>query len=210
MATKLADLSIRGFQERLAGPDPTPGGGCAAALAAMNGAALAAMVARLTAAKEKFAAVRPLMAEIEAEAVAASEAFRDDLEADAASYDAVAEAMKMPKGTDEEKRLRKGAIEEGLRGATEVPRRVAHRCLDLLESLPDLAREGNPNAASDVGVAGLMLYAALRGALLNVDTNLAGLSDGAYVAELRKEEATLLERGGRLSAEIEREVRQRI
>lgn len=204
------EMTVQQFADRLAGSDPTPGGGCAAALAAMHGAALAAMVARLTAAKEKFAAVRPLMNEIETEATAAMAAFAVDLDADAAAFDAFSTAMKMPKGTDEEKGARKAAMQAALREATEVPRRVAKRSVDLLESLPALARDGNPNAVSDVGVAGLLLHAALRGALLNVDTNLSGIEDGAWIAEVRREETVLMEAGGRLSSEIEREVRKRI
>ncbi len=205
-----SEMTIQGFCEKLASSEPTPGGGCAAALAAMNGASLAAMVSRLTASKEKYAAVRPMMEEIEKEASAALIAFSADLDADARAFDLVSAAMKMPKSTDEEKAVRTAAIQTALREATEVPRRVAVRSRELLASLPALAREGNPNAASDVGVAGLLLYAALRGALLNVDINVSGLKDDVYVSAVRKEEATLLEEGGRLAAEIENEVRHRI
>jgi len=205
-----AEKTIAEFCQQLSSADPTPGGGCASALAAMNGASLASMVAKLTASREKYAAVRPLMAEIDQEATASLAAFARDLDSDAKAFDAVSVAMKMPKTTDEEKASRKAAVQTALRGATEVPRGVALRCLDLLGYLPDLAREGNPNAASDVGVAGLLLYAALRGALLNVDINVSSLEDAAYAGDVRKEESRILEEGGRLAAEIEHEVRKRI
>jgi formiminotetrahydrofolate cyclodeaminase len=205
----LSDLTVRAYLERLASPDPTPGGGCAAALSAQQGAALIAMVAGLTTEKERFADVRPYMQQVSAEAKEAMAAFGADFEADAAAYEAVLAAMKLPKGDDAEKAARTTAVQAALRGAAEVPRRVALRCHELLEELPELASKCNPNAASDVGVAALLLHAALRGALLNVDTNAASLTDGAYVQEVRKEESRLLESAARLAADAERGIRSR-
>ena len=205
----LAELSLRDYLARLSSADPTPGGGCAAALSAQQGAALISRVASLTASKERFADVRPYMEQVAGEAREAMAAFESDFEADAVAYDAVLEAMKLPKGTDAEKAARARAIEDGLRAAAEVPRRVARRCHELLEELPELATKCNPNAASDVGVAALLLHAALRGALLNVDINVAGLEDGAYVQEVRKQESTLLESSARLAADAELAIRSR-
>ena len=47
--------------------------------------------------------------------------------------------------------------------------------MDLLNTLEDLARKGNGNAASDVGVACLLASAAVKGALFNVEINVASL-----------------------------------
>ena len=47
--------------------------------------------------------------------------------------------------------------------------------MDLLNVLEDLATRGNANAASDVGVASLLASAAVKGALFNVDINVASL-----------------------------------
>jgi formiminotetrahydrofolate cyclodeaminase len=50
-----------------------------------------------------------------------------------------------------------------------------------------LAAKGNPSAASDAGVGGLLLYAGMKGAALNVEINLGGLKDQDFNARTRKE-----------------------
>ncbi len=51
---KLSEHTLRAFIHELASDSPAPGGGSVAALAAALGAALTAMVARLTVGKEKY------------------------------------------------------------------------------------------------------------------------------------------------------------
>jgi glutamate formiminotransferase/formiminotetrahydrofolate cyclodeaminase len=46
----------------------------------------------------------------------------------------------------------------------------------VLELTDQLVNEGNPNSVSDAGVAGEMALAAVRGACMNVQINLAGFS----------------------------------
>jgi formiminotetrahydrofolate cyclodeaminase len=48
---------------------------------------------------------------------------------------------------------------------------------ELLNVLPDLASTGNGNAVTDVGVAGLLVSAACKGALFNVEININSLPD---------------------------------
>ena len=43
-----------------------------------------------------------------------------------------------------------------------------------------VAERGNPNAASDAGVAALLAAAALEGGALNVQINLGSIKDEAY------------------------------
>ena len=67
--------------------------------------------------------------------------------------------------------------------------RTARAAARLLAALPELAEKGNPNAASDVGAAALLLDACAEGALLNVGINLSGIEDAALVAEMQRETA---------------------
>ena len=60
-----------------------------------------------------------------------------------------------------------------------------------------VAAFGNPNAASDVGVALELLVAGERGARLNVEINLGSVKDAAYAESIRRRIANL-------SAECER------
>jgi len=207
--TNFAKLAVEDFLGSLGAETPTPGGGTAAAMAGAMGAALAEMVARLTLSKEKYAAshdaVRPIL---EAGSLAREEFVtlsREDSEA----YDAVVAARRLPKDTDEQKAARAHAIALANRRATEVPMRTARAAARLLAALPELAEKGNPNAASDVGAAALLLDACCEGALLNVGINLSGIEDPALVAEMQRETAVLQEASQRFRSHVVASVRKR-
>jgi formiminotetrahydrofolate cyclodeaminase len=93
-------------------------------------------------------------------------------------------AMRMPKNTDEEKRSRDKALEEGYKKATLVPFNTAEMCVKVLEQLCEVVEIGNPNSASDVGVGALMAYAGFEGAVLNVRINLPSIKDDKFKNDL--------------------------
>jgi formiminotetrahydrofolate cyclodeaminase len=206
--TDFAQHSLEAFLNALASDAPTPGGGTAAAMAGAMGAALAQMVSGLTLAREKYAAsheaIRPIA---EASAVARAEFVRLARE-DSEAYDEVVGARRMPKETVEEKAARAERIALSNRRATEVPMRTARAAVRLLATLPELAEKGNPNAASDVGAAALLLDAAVEGALLNVGINLSGIEDDAFAAQMQKETADLQEEAQRLRSQVVAVVRR--
>jgi formiminotetrahydrofolate cyclodeaminase len=200
--TDFGQLPLDEFFEALRSEAPTPGGGTAAAAAGAMGAALAEMVARLTLSREKYAAsheaVRPIA---EAAALARAEFVRLARE-DSDAYDGVVGARRLPKDTGEQKAARAEAIARANRRATEVPMLTARAAVRMLAALPDLAEKGNPNAASDVGAAALLLDAAAEGALLNVGINLSGIEDAELVSELQRETADLQEEAQRLRSQV--------
>ena len=169
------DLTLDEFQTHLASDNATPGGGTAAAIALGQAAALTEMVASLTLGKEKWQS--GWEAAETARAVAghimlrAGELANEDSEA----FDSVVAGFKMPKSTEEEKDARRQSIRLATLHAAEVPLATSQHGMDLLNVLADLATHGNGNAASDVGVASLLASAAVKGALFNVDINLASL-----------------------------------
>jgi formiminotetrahydrofolate cyclodeaminase len=207
--TDFAQLSLERFLAALASDAPTPGGGTAAAAAGAMGASLAEMVAQLTLSKEKYAAsheaVRPIA---EAGTLARSE-FLSLAREDSGAYDEVVAARRMPRGTDEEKAARLRRIADANRNAAEVPMRTARAAVRLLAALPELAEKGNPNAASDVGAAALLLDACVEGALLNVGINLSGIEDSNFVADMQAETAILQEQSQRLRSQVVALVRGR-
>ena len=79
-----------------------------------------------------------------------------------------------------------------MRAATEVPLETMRVCQQALRGAVIVAAAGNPNAKSDVGVAVELLMAGLRGARMNVDINLASLSDAAYVSRVTEERDALV------------------
>ena len=179
--------SVRDLLASFRSGDPTPGGGSAAALAGAIGASLFAMVAGLP-------KNRATTAEDAARLTAAGDrctALADELstliDTDAASYDLVMAAYRKPKGTDEEKAARSAAIQDAMREAIAAPLAVMRACAAAAEQGVVVARLGNPSAASDGQVGFELLGAALRGAKLNVDTNLGSVKDADYVARIKKE-----------------------
>lgn len=206
--TDFADLPVRKFLDDLASSAPTPGGGTAAAIAGAMGAALAEMVTALTLAREKYASAHEAMRLIAQAAAAARRELLALASEDAEAYDGVVSARRLPKDTEEQKAHRDERISRANRRAAEVPMRTARAAGSLLERIPELAEKGNPNAASDAGAAALLLEAAVQGALANVEINLPGNPDTAFVNEMRAEALQLQSGAERLRSQALERVRK--
>lgn len=165
------------FLDQLAAATPTPGGGSAAAHTAAVGAALVAMVARLTSGKKKYVDVQERMFEI----IDLAEDLRSKLNQagldDSAAFDQVMEAFRLPKNTEEEKQLRDQAIEKATIHAAEIPLQVAQMALEVMNLAFEVAKSGNINAISDAASGLFFAKSALNSAGLNVRTNTLGISD---------------------------------
>jgi formiminotetrahydrofolate cyclodeaminase len=187
---KLAALA-RSFVDAVAAPSATPGGGSVSAFAAALAAALGQMVSGLSRKKKSHVVhVDRLSEHLEAlrkEADALTEAIDDD----AAAYDAVMAAFKMPHGDADETAQREQAIQSTTKGAAEVPLKVAERAVALFERLGQLEAIAAASMKSDLMVARLMAEAGARGAIANVEINLHGITDEAYVTAKRHAITTL-------------------
>jgi formiminotetrahydrofolate cyclodeaminase len=106
---------------------------------------------------------------------------------DSAAYGGVAQAMKLPKSTDDQKRERTERIQAALLAASRVPLEVAKTSRRLLDACERGIAKSTPATASDIGVGALMAEAALRGASLNVMINLASVKDPAQVKALSED-----------------------
>ncbi len=198
----LASLS-ESFVDELAAGTPTPGGGSAAAYAGAMGAALVAMVARLTVGKKKYLAVQNQMQVI----IERAEALRVDLQAavtrDAEAYQAVMAAMKLPNGAPSPDQARCQAIEKATLVAAQVPLEVAQKAVSVLELALEVVAKGNLNAMSDGGSAAVLAGSALRIAGLNVRTNIPMLQDRAAAEQLLADLSALEARAAILQNRIQ-------
>lgn len=194
--------TFREFRAALASDAPTPGGGTASAAAGAMGASLVSMVLGLTLSKEKYAAVADELRPIAEEAERAGARLAALMDEDAAAFDGMVAARKLPKETDDEKAARSRAMQDAAKRAAEVPMETARCAAMLLSRVPLVAEKGNPNAASDAGVAALFLASAAEGALLNVGINLGSISDSAFVGAMEKETASLSADVERLRAQV--------
>jgi glutamate formiminotransferase/formiminotetrahydrofolate cyclodeaminase len=69
-------------------------------------------------------------------------------------------------------------MEQASLEAARVPLRTAEACLEVMRIATMAARNGNVQAVTDAGVAGVLAAAAAEGALLNVQINLKSLAEG--------------------------------
>ncbi|UCH78486.1 MAG: cyclodeaminase/cyclohydrolase family protein [Candidatus Coatesbacteria bacterium] len=180
------DDTIKDFTTTLASSAPVPGGGSVAAVLGALGASLFAMVAEITMAKKKPEDKTPIE-EALATLAPLGGRFLELIDEDAAAFEKVMAAFKMPKDDEEKQSARKAAIEEAVIGAAEVPGETADAALAALEAGRALAELGAKSAISDIACGALCLEAAARGAAYNIQINLAGL-EGAD-ARSRFEEA---------------------
>ena len=177
MTQRLNDLAVSDLVARLATSDPVPGGGSASALAGAMAAALVEMVVALTTGRPPAADHEPALARIGTSAAELRAELLRLAEADAEAYAAVVAARRMPKDTERERADRQARITASVRDATRAPLEVMRRSGEALALAEPLAAIGNRNAVSDVGVAGILAAAAIRGAAMNVEINLPSLPE---------------------------------
>lgn len=194
----LCRSTLEEFGERLAAATPTPGGGSAAALAGSLSAALVEMVCGLTIGKEAYRDHEAALSVMRDRARTLRHDLLTMVDRDAEAYDGVMAAIRMPKATDAEKAARREAMGRANMAATETPLATAEACAALMGLSRDLVAKGNRNALSDIGTAGMLAEAGLRGALMNVRINLPGLADAVRAAAIRDRARDLETEGDRL------------
>jgi glutamate formiminotransferase/formiminotetrahydrofolate cyclodeaminase len=183
MNEHLVERTLRVFSDELASSAAVPGGGSAAAYAGALGAALTAMVGRIAERKETSEATTSLIAEADNLRVD----FLRLVDDDSAAFASVAQAMKLPKATDAEKKVRKERLQSALLGASRVPLEIAKTSRRLLELCERVVERAATATVSDIGVGAWMAEAALEGAALNVMINLASITDAAQVKALSED-----------------------
>src|SRR5712692_1545935 len=109
--------SLGDFAELVAASTPTPGGGSVAAYCGVLASSLGQMVCNLTIGKQKYAEAAPRLIEIKARLEQLSSRLRELVAEDAASFEAVLRAYRLPKATDEQKSERAEQIQIALGGA---------------------------------------------------------------------------------------------
>jgi formiminotetrahydrofolate cyclodeaminase len=198
----LGNLKITKFLEKTAEGTAVPGGGSIAALNAALSASLSEMVANLTIGKKGYEAVQKEMKEIRKTASKLRIKLVKDIDRDAAAYNEVMKAFKMPKNTENQQDRRNKAIQSGLKNASLVPLSVARDTFSIMDLTAKVIRKGNKNAVTDGVVAALAARAAVLGALYNVKTNLNFIEDHQFRKEMTKEVKSMESRVVRKEKEI--------
>ena len=184
---KLVDYTVKGFTEELASSSPAPGGGSTAAIEGSFGASLVSMVCELTLSNSKYEQHWQRAEEIKKEAELYRERLLQIVDEDTEAFNLVSRAFAMKKDTDEEKALRREAIQNGLKECCLPPLDVMRNSYDVLKLVERLLDSYNTSTASDLGTGVVSLRAACFGAYFNVLINVGGIKDEAFVTEKKKE-----------------------
>jgi methenyltetrahydrofolate cyclohydrolase len=193
---------LDGYLEALASARPTPGGGSAATIVAAAGAALVAMVARLTLANAKYAAKRSEAERLIAQADARRLELLEARTTDEKAYQRVVAAQALPRATDEEKSQRTAHVQAALAHAAVAPLAAATLSLAVLILAREAVDLENEHLASDVGCAAEFAAAGLAASAYNVRVNHRYLRDPQFVAQQAAELRALEEAGQGLLAEV--------
>ncbi|SFQ44685.1 formiminotetrahydrofolate cyclodeaminase [Lachnospiraceae bacterium XBB1006] len=198
----MKDMTLEAFCALTESNEPAPGGGSVAALAGALAASLAGMVANLTMGREKYADVEDEMKVMEASASALSKELLDGILKDSESFNVYMDALKLPKGTDEEKAARREAMQEGLKAAAIVPLENAKLAYEAMDYAELAVKKGNPNAVTDGKTAMMMARTAVLAAGYNVKINLESIKDEEFVAKMRAEIESIEENAIRREKEL--------
>lgn len=206
--SKLMDMTCAAFANETASESPAPGGGSISAYMGALGAALGTMVANLSSHKPGW---DDRWEEFSKYAVVGQK-IKDELlwlvDEDTQSFNKIMNAFGLPKGTDEEKAIRRQAIEEATKYATEIPFKTVQRSFDVFALCEAMVETGNPNSVTDAGVGALCAKAAVTGAYFNVRINAATLQDKEFAADIVKKAYEYVEKAAALEAKIVKRVEE--
>lgn len=200
---RLSAMSLESFADLLSTATPAPGGGSVAAYCAALSAALTAMVSNLTINKKGYESVQdkvhqlaPSAQEIKLQALQLTDEDTD-------AFNAMMEASRLPKKTEEEIALREKKLAEAMKQVIIVPLNTIEVAYQALELADEIARIGNTNALSDAGTAALTALTAVKSAYYNVQINLPQIEDKTFKEEIQNKALNLLKQSETLASQIE-------
>ena len=199
---KLVDYTIKDFAEETAGESMAPGGGSISAYVGALGVSLGTMVANLSAHKagwdDKW--------EFYSEWAEKGQAYKNKLlflvDEDTNAFNKIIDGFRLPKGSSEEKQIRKEAIENATKYATEIPFEVMKTACDSMEVMKIMIEEGLQTSLSDAGVGALCARTAVIGAYFNVRINAKDIKDRLFAEDILKRAKTVHDQAISIEKEI--------
>lgn len=183
---KLIDLTLSSFADETAAESMAPGGGSISAYVGTLGVALGTMVANLSGHKKEW---DHRWKEFSDWAIKGQQ-YKNKLlllvDEDTNAFNKIIDGFRMPKDTDEQKKLRAEAIEEATKYATQVPFTVMETAYQSMEVMQAMLKDGMQTSLSDSAVGILCAKAAVTGAYFNVKINAKDIKDRAFAEDILK------------------------
>jgi glutamate formiminotransferase/formiminotetrahydrofolate cyclodeaminase len=181
---RLIDMNLKKFMDETASESPAPGGGSISAYMGALGAALGTMVANLSSHKRGWDDRWKLFSDWAEKGKVIHDELLKLVDEDTDAFNRLMETYSLPGKSEEEKKLRRAAIQEATKGVILVPLKVMESAYSCFGLIREMVEEGNPNSVTDAGVGALALRACIKGAYLNVKINASELEDKDFVKEV--------------------------
>ncbi|HNT80970.1 MAG TPA: glutamate formimidoyltransferase [Bacteroidia bacterium] len=211
-AKQLVDLSVKAFVNETASESPAPGGGSVAALLGSMGVALATMVANLSSGKKGWEEQSEYFSDIAVQGQQMKKTLLHLIDEDTNAFNKIMDAFSLPKSNDEEKQIRKKAIQDATRYAIDIPFKTMEEVLKTFNIIEPMIEKGNPNSITDAAVGSLCARAAVLGAYLNVKVNCNGYEDKTFVQQTLDEAKRLADQAiakdETIQAQVEKALQQ--
>jgi len=199
---RLASMNLRSFMNETASESPAPGGGSVSAYMGALGTALGTMVANISRKKRGWDDRWKEFSDYAEKGKEIQNRLLGLVDEDTAAFNAILDAFGLPKNTDDEKKIRRAAVEDATKYAALVPFRVMETAFEAFHLLKEMVSKGNPSSVTDAAVGAIAVNSCIRGAFLNVKINAAGLEDTEFVNDLM-EKGAVIERN---STDLEKEI----
>lgn len=208
--SKLVSMTLTDFADETASESPAPGGGSISAYVGSLGISLATMVANLSSHKKGWDDRWEEFSDWAEKGQNIKDQLTKLVDLDTAAFNKIMDAFSLPKATDEEKTIRKQAIQDATKFAIEVPFKVMQLSYDSMQIIKAMAEIGNPNSVSDAGVGALCARSAVMGAFMNVRINASGYDDKTFVNDIISKGKDIENKTITLEAEILKVVNEKI
>ncbi|MCB0540724.1 MAG: glutamate formimidoyltransferase, partial [Bacteroidetes bacterium] len=198
----LVNMDLTAFANETASESPAPGGGSIAAYVGALGVSLGTMVANLSSHKRGWDSRWKEFSDWAEKGQKIKDKLLWLVDEDTNAFNKIMDAFKLPKGSEEEKKIRAKAIADATIYAIEIPLQVMETSLSSFELLKEMALNGNPNSVSDAGVGALCARSAVLGAFLNVKINIADSKNESFKNETLTKAQTIADKAIALEKEI--------
>ena len=203
----LVKKTLTGFCDELSTDSPAPGGGSVAALCSAMSGALSAMVSNLTFSKKGYEKVWEEAKKLSEIGQNIKERSLIAIDSDTQAFYDMMDAARLPKKTEEDKKIRTDAIQKATKKAILVPLETMEIALEAAELAAKIAKIGNTNALSDAGVAAIMANAAAKSAYLNVKINMGSIEDETFKFDILTKSDEILEKINNLALQVEKDIK---
>ena len=199
---RLINMSLSDFADETASESPAPGGGSISAYVGALGVSLGTMVANLSSHKKGWDAKWQFYSDWALKGQAIKKEMLKMVDEDTNAFNKIMLAFGLPKGNDEEKKVRSEAIQSATKLAIITPYKVMQLALESMELMKVMVEQGNPNSVTDAAVGALCARTAVIGAFMNVRINASGYHDKAFINDMISKGKEIQEKAIALENEI--------